>query len=206
MVIFEGHDEFLGLIPRTILIKHYVSLQILLKQLVVHVFSTSLCIQHCCVLLVAVLFLCALIFTFFSSLTAEVQKDLPNNKQEQERRWLEQVPSFSGKIYEAQPHADYGFTHSYNSDTESINVETCSSVTQFDLLYEDDQDTEEIYEAQPHADYEFTHSYDSDTESINFETCSSVTEFDLLHEDDQDEFFTLQPSDLQSLTGELWED
>ena len=163
MVIFEGHDEFLGLVPRTILVQHYVSLQILLKQLVVHVFSTSLCIQHCCVLLVVVLFLCALIFALFSSLTAEVQKDLPNNKQEQERRWLEQVPRFSGEIYEVQPeniHADYGFAHGYDSDTESINVETCSSVTQFDLL----------------------------------------------HEDDLDEFFTSQPSDLQSLTGELWED
>ena len=42
MVIFEGHDEFLGLIPRTILIQHYVSLRILLKQLVAHVLCTKL--------------------------------------------------------------------------------------------------------------------------------------------------------------------
>ena len=79
----------------------------------------------------------------FSSLTAEVQKDLPNDKEEQDRRWLELVPSFSGEIYEAQPEtiqADYGFKHGYNSDTESIKVETCSSVTQFDLLHEDDLD------------------------------------------------------------------
>ena len=41
MFVFEGHDEFLGLIPQTILIKHYVSLRILLKQLVVHVFSAN---------------------------------------------------------------------------------------------------------------------------------------------------------------------
>ena len=41
MVIFEGHDEFLGLIPRTILIQHYVSLRILLKQLVVHEFLVA---------------------------------------------------------------------------------------------------------------------------------------------------------------------
>ena len=79
----------------------------------------------------------------FSSLTAEVQKDLPNDKEEQDRRWLELVPSFSGEIYEAQPETiqgDYGFKHGYNSDTESIKVETCSSVTQFDLLHEDDLD------------------------------------------------------------------
>ena len=36
MFVFEGHDEFLGLIPQTILIQHYVSLRILLKQLVVN--------------------------------------------------------------------------------------------------------------------------------------------------------------------------
>ena len=79
----------------------------------------------------------------FSSLTAEIQKDLPNDKEEQDRRWLELVPSFSGEIYEAQPETiqgDYGFKHGYNSDTESIKVETCSSVTQFDLLHEDDLD------------------------------------------------------------------
>jgi len=35
MFVFEGHDEFLGFIPQTILIQHYVSLRLLLKQLVV---------------------------------------------------------------------------------------------------------------------------------------------------------------------------
>ena len=79
----------------------------------------------------------------FSSLTVEVQKDLPYDQEEQDRRWFELVSSFSGEIYEAQPEtiqADYGFKHGYNSDTESIKVETCSSVTQFDLLHEDDLD------------------------------------------------------------------
>ena len=38
MFVFEGHDELLGLIPQTVLIQHYVSLRLLLKQLVVHVF------------------------------------------------------------------------------------------------------------------------------------------------------------------------
>jgi len=37
MFVFEGHDELLGLIPQTVLIQHYVSLRLLLKQLVVHV-------------------------------------------------------------------------------------------------------------------------------------------------------------------------
>ena len=72
-----------------------------------------------------------------------MQKELPNDKEEQDRRWLELVPSFSGEIYEAQPEtiqADYGFKHGYNSDTESIKVETCSSVTHCDLLHEDDLD------------------------------------------------------------------
>ena len=146
MDIFEGHDEFLGLIPKTILIQHYVSLRILLKQLVVHVFSATLCILHGCVLLVYYLWLYlnhfhVLLLFSFSSLTAEIQKDLPNDKEEQDRRWLELVPSFSGEIYEAQPETiqtDYGFKHGYNSDTESIKVETCSSVTHFDLLHEDD--------------------------------------------------------------------
>ena len=36
MFVFEGHDELLGLIPQTVLIQHYVSLRLLLKQLVMH--------------------------------------------------------------------------------------------------------------------------------------------------------------------------
>ena len=87
------------------------------------------------------MYFCFLIF--FSSLTAEIQKDLPKDKEEQDRRWLELVPCFSGEIYEAQPEtiqAGYGFKHGYSSDTESIKIETCSSVTQFDLLHEDDLD------------------------------------------------------------------
>ena len=46
MFVFEGHDEFLGLIPQTVLIQHYVSLRLLLKQLVVHVFPAEL--SACC--------------------------------------------------------------------------------------------------------------------------------------------------------------
>ena len=36
MFVFEGHDELLGLIPQAVLIQHYVSLRLLLKQLVMH--------------------------------------------------------------------------------------------------------------------------------------------------------------------------
>lgn len=81
-------------------------------------------------------------YVLFSSLTTEVQKDLPNNE-EQERRWLELVPTFTAESYEAQlenAQADYGFTHGYDSDTESIKVETCSSVTHYDVPHEDDLD------------------------------------------------------------------
>ena len=46
MFVFEGHDEFLGLIPRTILIQHYVSLRILLKQLVVQVYLKLFHLLH----------------------------------------------------------------------------------------------------------------------------------------------------------------
>ena len=139
MDVFEGHDEFLGLIPRTILIQHYVSLRIVLKQWVVQflklIFVYSTVVYSLCIVIYRG-------YVLFSSLTTEVQKDLPNNE-EQERRWLELVPSFTAESYEAElenAQADYGFTHGYDSDTESIKVETCSSVTQFDLLHEDDLD------------------------------------------------------------------
>ena len=78
-------------------------------------------------------------YFFFPSLTAEVQKDLPHDKEE--GPWLELVPSFSGEIYEAQPEtiqADYGLKHGYDSDTESTGIKTCSTTTQFDMLHEDD--------------------------------------------------------------------
>ena len=48
MSALEGHDEFLSLIPQTILIQHYVSLRLLLKQLVVHVFPAELSACYCC--------------------------------------------------------------------------------------------------------------------------------------------------------------
>ena len=139
MDVFEGHDEFLGLIPRTILIQHYVSLRIVLKQLVMQFFKIIFLYSTVVYSLCIVIYSC---YVLFSSLTTEVQRDLPNNA-DQERCWLELVPSFAAEIYEAQlenAQADYGFTHGYDSDTESIKVETCSSVTQFDLLHEDDLD------------------------------------------------------------------
>jgi len=34
MYVSEGHEEFLSLIPQTVLIQHYVSLRLLLKKLV----------------------------------------------------------------------------------------------------------------------------------------------------------------------------
>ena len=139
MDVFEGHDEFLGLIPRTILIQHYVSLRIVLKQLVVQFFRLIFVYSTVVYSLCIVIYSC---YVLFSSLTTEVQRDLPNNA-DQERCWLELVPSFAAEIYEAQlenAQADYGFPHGYDSDTESIKVETCSSVTQFDLLHEDDLD------------------------------------------------------------------
>ena len=125
MVVFEGHDEFLGLIPRTILIQHYVSLRILLKQLVVHVspatHSSTVYDAYC-----------------FSSLTAEVHQSLPSDKTNEKKPWLELVSSFSDKtatVNEATQ-ADYGFTHGYESDTAS---DTFSTSTHFDLLHEDDE-------------------------------------------------------------------
>ena len=80
----------------------------------------------------------------------EAQKCLP--KQEGEKQpWRELVPSFSGTsagVYEAlgniQP--EYGFKHGYESDTDSFKIETSSTVTQFDLLHEDD--LEEMHSLQ----------------------------------------------------------
>ena len=73
----------------------------------------------------------------------EAQKVLPKQEGEVEKPWRELVPSFSGttvRVYETlgniQP--EYGFKHGYESDTDSFKIETASSVTQFDLLHEDD--------------------------------------------------------------------
>ena len=139
MVIFEGHDEFLGLLPRTILIQHYVSLQILLKQLVVHANFWLLHLLFC-----KKKYIYIYKFVFFSSrLIAETQKDLP--KREKKKPWCEVVPSFTGTTTEESEtldniQTDYGFQHDYESDTESIKFETCSFVTQFNLEHEDELD------------------------------------------------------------------
>ena len=126
MVIFEGHDEFLGLIPQTILIQHYVSLRILLKQLVVHVFlvernvtalhhSFSLCF-------------------YVSRLAAEIQMDFPKQKGEMARPWCELVTNFTETTAEVcETLGDYGFKHGYETDTESVKVKTSSCSTQFGL-------------------------------------------------------------------------
>ena len=130
MVIFEGHDEFLGLIPQTILIQHYVSLRILLKQLVVHEF------------LVAALYYSFSSWSFYSTrLIAKLQKDLPKPEGEMERPWCELVTSFTetnAKVCETL--GDYGFKHGYESDTESVKVKTSSYATQFGLSQEDELD------------------------------------------------------------------
>ena len=72
----------------------------------------------------------------------EAQRDSPK-LEEVEKPWCELVPSFSGAtagVYEALGNiqAEYGFKHGYESDTDSFKIETASSVTQFELLHEDD--------------------------------------------------------------------
>ena len=81
---------------------------------------------------------------FLSSLTAEVHRSLPTDKENEERPWFELVPHFSDETATVNEaiQAEYGFTHGYESDTESVNVETCSVVTPFDLAHED-----ELYES-----------------------------------------------------------
>ena len=68
-----------------------------------------------------------------------------------EKPWCELVHSFTGTTAEVYKslgniHADYGFTHCLESesdtesDTENIKVETFSSVTHFDVAHEDELD------------------------------------------------------------------
>ena len=85
----------------------------------------------------------------FSSLTAEVHRSLPTDKENEERPWIELVPHFSDETATVNEaiQADYGFTHGYESDTESVNVETCSFVTHCDLAHEDELD--EFHSLQP---------------------------------------------------------
>jgi len=81
----------------------------------------------------------------------EAEKDSP--KQEGEKQpWRELVPSFSGTsagVYEALGNfqAEYGFKHGYESDSDSLRIETESTVTQFELQHEDD--LEEMHSMQP---------------------------------------------------------
>ena len=74
--------------------------------------------------------------------------DLPKPESEMERPWCELVMNFTEATAEAQEtFGDYGLTHGYESDTESVKVETCSVVTQFDLAHEDELD--EFHSLQP---------------------------------------------------------
>ena len=75
----------------------------------------------------------------FSSLTAEVHQSLPTDK---EMPWLELVPCFSDETATVNEaiQADYGFPHGYETDTDSVNVETCSFVTHCNLAHEDELD------------------------------------------------------------------
>ena len=82
----------------------------------------------------------------------EAQKCSPKQGGDVEEPWHELIPSFSGTsagVYEAlgniQP--EYGFKHGYESDTDSFKIETSSTVTQFDLLHEDD--LEEMHSLRP---------------------------------------------------------
>ena len=133
MVIFEGHDEFLGLIPQTILIQHYASLRILLKQLVVHEFL----VEHTVTALYYSFSLCF----YFSRLAAEIQMDLPKQEGEMARPWCELVTNFTETTAEVcETLGDYGFKHGYETDTESVKVKTSSCATQFGLSQEDELD------------------------------------------------------------------
>ena len=78
----------------------------------------------------------------FSSLTAEVHQSLPTDKENEEIPWLELVPCFSDETATVNEaiQADYGFPHGYETDTDSVNVETCSFVTHCDLAHEDELD------------------------------------------------------------------
>ena len=93
---------------------------------------------------------------YFSRLTMEVQKDSPKQEGEIKKPWHEIVPSFSGTsvgVYEALGNfqAEYGFKHGYQSDTDSFKIETESTITQFELLHEDDM--EDMGSMQP-SDFE----------------------------------------------------
>ena len=67
--------------------------------------------------------------------------DLPKPESRMERPWCELVMNFTEATVEAhETFGDYGLTHGYESDTESVKVETWSVVTQFDLAHEDELD------------------------------------------------------------------
>jgi len=81
----------------------------------------------------------------------EAQKCSPKQGGDVEEPWHELIPSFSvtnSGVDEALGNiqAEYGFKHGYESDTDSFKVETASSVSQFDLLHEDD--LEEMHSLQ----------------------------------------------------------
>ena len=66
---------------------------------------------------------------------------MPKAEGEIKRPWCEVVTNFTETTAEVCENlADYGFKHGYETDTESVKVETASCVTSFDLQHEDDLD------------------------------------------------------------------
>ena len=67
--------------------------------------------------------------------------NLPKPEGEMKRPWCELDTNFTGTTADiCEILADYGFKHGYETDTESVKVETSSCVTSFDLQHEDDLD------------------------------------------------------------------
>ena len=67
--------------------------------------------------------------------------DLPKQEGEMAKPWCELVRNFTEATADiCETSAIYGFKHGYETDTESVKVETCSCVTSFDVQHEDDDD------------------------------------------------------------------